>query len=84
MTRWSYNLANKINVQINVHILQTQHLKNGGDETVVPYRGIPIHKYKWNGKKIIRQSYSLESKDCPFWLRLLYKAHNEKQELLII
>jgi hypothetical protein len=26
----------------------------------------------------------LESKDCPFWLRLLYKAHNEKQELLII
>lgn len=27
-----------------------QHLKNDGDDTVTPYTGIPINKYKQNGK----------------------------------
>lgn len=66
-----------------------QHLKNDGDDTVTPYTGIPINKYKQNGKNsqtnnYKKQGYSFESKDHPFWQRLLCKGNNEKQVFLII
>ena len=37
-----YNLSNKINIEINIHILQIHHLKNDDENTIIPPSGIPI------------------------------------------
>lgn len=43
---WDYNLSNKMNIEINTHILQMHHLKNDDEEIIIPYSWIPIKKYE--------------------------------------
>lgn len=42
MITHGYNLSNKINIELNIHILQTHHLKNDDEEIIIPSNVIPI------------------------------------------
>lgn len=58
MITHGYNLSNKINIELNIHILQIHHLKNDDEETIIPPNVIPIK----NMNKIVEIKKSLFGK----------------------
>lgn len=62
MITHGYNLSNKINIELNIHILQTHHLKNDDEEIIIPSNVIPIK----NMNKMVEMKKLLFGK-LQFW-----------------